>query len=311
MLARLLVRILQIMNKIRDIDNNVIFNDIKGNVISMENFPVDKDVFDKAFGTIIPNGRNPQVILGLTINSIVNFSPLKTGLLPILRNMNVFMRLHHSTSWKSLDAIPIAHVQDLHPSFADKTHLKAKLTTMLKKCISKDVDKDENKLLIGNNSPDLPEIMLYNGRALGKIAAEDIHSDVIEIYVTREHVPLMEYLFEISTSLPDCPFQIVPRDFKFNHPAIYGKILNKQNNYLENHRNIAIIAITTHAMEHCITDFDGKTWYTLQDIILAIKGVTHVHACKLTLNLGKWNISTNINDWAHVYKFWTEYPGPR
>jgi hypothetical protein len=294
------------MNKIRDIDNNAIFNDIGGNVVSMENFPVDKDVFDKAFGTIVPNDRNPQVILGLTINSTINFSPLKSALLPpILHNMNVFMRPHHSTSWKSLDVIPIAHIQEVHPSFADKTHVKAMLLIMLHQCVSKVVDTDEYKLLLGNNSPDVPEIMLYNGRALEKISTADIHSDVIEIYVAREQAPMLKYLFETSTRLTTRPFQLVPRDFKFNHPAIYGKILNKQNNYLENHRNNAVVAIPTHAMEHCITDLDGKTWNTLKAAILAVKGVTHVHACKRTLDLGKWNISTNIDDWAHV-KTWLD-----
>jgi hypothetical protein len=58
----------KIMNKIRDHDNKAMFNDIGNNIISMEDFPVDKETFDKAFGTIVPKGRNPQVIVGLTIN---------------------------------------------------------------------------------------------------------------------------------------------------------------------------------------------------------------------------------------------------
>jgi hypothetical protein len=116
---------------------------------------------------------------------------------------------------------------------------------------------------------------------------------------------MLKYLFEISTRLTTRPFQLVPRDFKFNHPAIYRNILNKQNHYLENHRNIAVVAIPTHVMEHCLTDRDGKTWNTLKDAILSVNGVTHVHACKRTLDLGKWNISTNIDEWAHV-KTWLD-----
>jgi hypothetical protein len=81
--------------------------------------------------------------------------------------------------------------------------------------------------------------------------------------------------------------------------------LNKQNNYLENHHNIVVNAIPTHAMEHCLTDRDGKTWNTLKDAILSVNGVTHVHACKRTLDLGKWNISTNIDEWARV-KTWLD-----
>jgi hypothetical protein len=93
--------------------------------------------------------------------------------------------------------------------------------------------------------------------------------------------------------------------FQQPHPAIYGNILNKQNEYLENHRNIAIIAVPLDAMEHCIINLSGKTWKTLKDDILAVDGVTHVHACKRTTDLGKWNVSTNVQAWDHV-KVWLD-----
>jgi hypothetical protein len=53
-------------------------------------------------------------------------------------------------------------------------------------------------------------------------------------------------------------------------------------------------------MEHCITDQNRHTWNTLEDAILAVEGITHVHGCKRTTDLGKWNISTNVTDWEHV-----------
>jgi hypothetical protein len=92
-------------------------------------------------------------------------------------------------------------------------------------------------------------------------------SEVLEIYVARPYVPLMKYLFQISATILNRKLKIVPRDFKFNHPAIYGTILNKQNKYLENHRNIAIVTVPLDAMEHCIIDLSGKTWKTLKDAI--------------------------------------------
>jgi hypothetical protein len=67
----------KIMNKICDIDSQATFHDILRKPVSMENFPVDKDVFDAAFGTIVPEGRNAQVILGLTINTTMTFGPSK------------------------------------------------------------------------------------------------------------------------------------------------------------------------------------------------------------------------------------------
>jgi hypothetical protein len=46
------------LNKLLDIDNNASFHDILAKPISMEQFPVEKDAFVKAFGTIVPAGRN-------------------------------------------------------------------------------------------------------------------------------------------------------------------------------------------------------------------------------------------------------------
>jgi hypothetical protein len=142
--------------------------------------------------------------------------------------------------------------------------------------------------------------MLYKGRIQGKLGDQDIHSDVIEVYVARENAQLTKFLFEASSNLSARNLEIVPRDFKCNHPATYGQILNKQNAYLSKHRNIAIVAIPVHAMYHAITDQSGKTWKTLKDAILAVDGVTHVHACKRTHDLGKWNISTNEDSWETV-----------
>jgi hypothetical protein len=295
----------KIMNKIRDTDQTATFHDILGQPVSLEKFPVDKDAFDTAFGTIVPEGKNSQVIVGLTIHSKMTFGPIKTAIMPTLRHLNTFIRPHHSTSWKNLDAIPIAHLHEVHPSFADTSKVKADLIELLQMCVAKVSDETEYKLHLGENTPELPEIMLYTGRAVGRLDTQDMTSEVVEIYVARPYVALMKYLFQISSTLNGRKLQIVPRDFKFNHPAIYGKILNKQNDYLENHRNIGIVAIPCEAMEHCITDLNGKTWKTLKDAILAVEGVSHVHACKRTLDLGKWNISTNVSAWEHV-KTWLD-----
>jgi hypothetical protein len=68
----------KIMNKIRDIDNNAIFHDILDKPVSLEQFPVEKDAFDTAFGTIVPDRRNSQVIVSLTIHSTMNFGSIRS-----------------------------------------------------------------------------------------------------------------------------------------------------------------------------------------------------------------------------------------
>jgi hypothetical protein len=112
--------------------------------------------------------------------------------------------------------------------------------------------------------------MLYKGRVQGKLGDQDINSDVIEVYVARENAQLMKFLIKTSSNLSARNLEIVPRDFKFNYPTIYGQILNKQNAYLSKHHNIAIVAIPIHTMHHAITDQNGKTWKPLKDAIYSL-----------------------------------------
>jgi hypothetical protein len=146
----------KIMNKICDAECTAIFHDILGQPVSLESFPVEKTAFDSAFGIIVPEGRNLQVIVGFTIFSKMTFGSIKNATMPALRHMNTFMRPHHNTLWTSLDAIPIAPLHEIHPSFADTSKVKTDLIELLQLCISKVSNKEEYKLLLGDNQPALP-----------------------------------------------------------------------------------------------------------------------------------------------------------
>jgi hypothetical protein len=107
----------KIMNKIRDIDQTTIYHDILGHPVSLEQFSVDKDAFDTAFGTIVPEGRNSQVIVGLTIHSTKTFGTIKNAIMPTLRYMNTFTRPHHTTSWKtSTPSLLLTFTKSIPPS---------------------------------------------------------------------------------------------------------------------------------------------------------------------------------------------------
>jgi hypothetical protein len=96
------------------------------------------------------------VIIGFTILSKMTFGSIKNVIMPALRHMNMFMRPRHSTSWTSLDAIPMPHLHDIHPSFADQSKVKTDLIELLELCISKVSNKEEYKPLLGDKQPALP-----------------------------------------------------------------------------------------------------------------------------------------------------------
>jgi hypothetical protein len=126
------------------------------------------------------------------------------------------MRPHLSTSWKSLDAIPIAHLHEIQPTFADLTQVKVNLIAMLEKAI--EANEEEFQKIIGDDAPVIPELMLYKGRAQGKLGGQDTYSDMIEVYVAQNNVQLTKFLFETSSNPAPTQLQLIcsqPRD----HPT--------------------------------------------------------------------------------------------
>jgi hypothetical protein len=101
--------------------------------------------------------------------------------------------------------------------------------------------------------------MFSPGRALGHLNNHDVASDVMDVYVARSSAKAIKYLLEKSSENDNRHLDLVPWDFKYNQPDIYAKVLGTQNDYLEQHRNIGLVAITTDAMHYQkVKDIDGK-----------------------------------------------------
>jgi hypothetical protein len=139
------------------------------------------------------------------------------------------------------------------------------------------------------------------GRGLGKMKTENVSSDVIDIYIARESANAINYLLEASTENKTRPLAVIPSEFKYNQPDTYAKLLSAQNDYLEQHRNIGLVAILNDAMNlQKVTDIDGKEWQSLHAAICQAPGVAAVHRSKRIFDLGKWNISTKHDSWEDV-----------
>jgi hypothetical protein len=292
-----------IITSIRAVDNKTVFTNIKKQPFTLETFPSDKANFDTAFGTVIKDRRSTKVILGLTIASEITCGKLKQA---------TFMRPHLSTTWTRLDAINIGHLHLLHPTFADVDDLRNKMHAQLLDTANRIRDDPEyHEHLSDHLDHDgtflVPEIMYYPGRALGKLGSENVASDAVDIYVARESAPVVNFFLEASTKNKTRPLAVVPRDFKYNQPDIYAKLLSAQNDYLEQHRNIGLVAIPNDAMHlQKVKDIDGKEWKSMYDALSQAQGVVAVHhRSKRVFDLGKWNISTTHDSWESV-KQWLD-----
>jgi hypothetical protein len=301
----------KILNSLRDVDNKATFEDIQRKPFSLETFPSDKEKFDAAFGTVIKDGRSTQVILGFTIKSSNTLGSLKQAILPVLQRCGTFLRPHLSNTWERLDTITIGHLHLVHPTFADADDLKQKMTIQIQETVDRIHTTPEylehvSKEFEVNGVFIHPEIMFSPGRAQGKLDNHDIASDVIDVYVARASAPSIKYLLEASTENSTRPLALVPRDFKYNQPDIYAKLLSTQNDYLEKHRNIGLVAISTDAMLYQkVTDLHGQEWQSMYAAISQGPGIAQINASKRTYDLGKWNISTTHDEWESV-KSWLD-----
>jgi hypothetical protein len=71
----------------------------------------------------------------------------------------------------------------------------------------------------------------------------------------------------------------------------YCSILQQQNDYLENHRNISIVGIGNLRMIQPARYQDD--FFHFKHLLLSKPGVYRAGSTKRTPDLGKWNISTN------------------
>jgi hypothetical protein len=108
----------------------------------------------------------------------------------------------------------------------------------------------------------------------------------------------------------DDPF-FIPLALKFQNPAKFGRYVSKQNTFLNQHRNISIVGGILEAM-----DYSDKDELSLYDMIKKLPGVYRCDQNRRTHDLGKWNISCNLEHhtaictWidTHMVEIWKTIP---
>jgi hypothetical protein len=118
----------KVLNAMRDFDKTAQFRDTNNKIISLENFPSDKETFDTAFKTSERVGRNPQVMIGFTLQSARTFSHIKKTIFNKLVVLNAYIRPHLMSTWNSIDTVTVAHVHHRSPKFADLTEVRTDIT---------------------------------------------------------------------------------------------------------------------------------------------------------------------------------------
>jgi hypothetical protein len=203
-----------------------------------------------------------------------------------------------------MDTVPVGHVHKRNPKFADLDDILLDIETTLTSVIHHILENPElQKVQPDPDIWNLPEILIYPGRPQVEHKGITVHSDTIEISTNRADSSLLKFLLQHSATLEDPDIQLVLRDLRFEMPQIYANILGAQNKYLESHRNIAIAGICKEAMDvETVIDISGNHYPTMREAIQAVPGIEQVYATKRITHLGKWNISTSVDQWEECKK---------
>jgi hypothetical protein len=266
--------------------------------IDIEDFPKEKSKFDATFTTTITANRNPKILVGFEIRSDQPFHSIKTSIWPFLQKHHIFMKKHNGPI-NSMDVVTVGWAHKLHPTFTSHDNIRTEIFGAFHSKMS-DMTASEHEQLVDFKKDDIPDFFLSSGRLNGTYDNASISSNVLLIQAERSKAKLLRIILEMTFNDHSTVIEYIPISLKYDNPDLFGKILSYQNQYLENHRNIAIAGLSSDAMDHRETydTYSGES--SLWTFLRSAPGVIRLDSCKRTADIGKWNLSTTKDDYIQV-----------
>jgi hypothetical protein len=281
----------------------ILFYSAADDKIEIADFPKEKEEFDLSFNTIITEARNQRLVVGFEIRSDQSFHSIKTSIWSFLKTHDIFMK-KHSGKLSTMDIVTIGYIHRAHPTFTSHDNLRAEILASVTDKLSTMTQSEQEDELHLDTSTSLPDIFITTGRINGNFANGKIQSNVLYIQAERSQAhnlrPIMEKCFV------DKVMTYIPNSLRREDPELFGKFLCHQNDFLEHHRNIAIVGLSVEAMDHeehteCHTsDVPNPFGETLWNTLRTCPGVTRIDSCRRTPDLGKWNLSTTQENYPSV-----------
>jgi hypothetical protein len=273
------------------------FRDVNGTVVDLDTFPQDKATFDTMFNTTVSDQRQRHILLVLEIRSTKTFHILKQLVWPLLTAHKVFMT-QHTLGLHQVDVRSLGWLSRTNPKTHNKERVKDDIYHHLASAIDKISDKRKKALFdifpdsTHEDKFDVPDFQLVHRRIVGN-GSDKFETEAFEVQVERKHSKVLKQVMEsvfAETSGDETLF--IPYSLKHEISGDeYCTLIQQQNSYLENHRNITIVGIGNQRMhepvryENNLLDFD--------QLLRSKPGVYRVDSTKRTPDLGKWNISTD------------------
>jgi hypothetical protein len=301
-----------LMAKMQLDEASITFTDSNSQRIDNNDLPTDKPQFDATFATAT---KRKSLHCHFVIHSNRTFHQVKIGIWDLLQQHRVFIAKTPGTIQKT-DLVPMGFWMRVHPGFASP---RAFHTQLCKDLLSKYHSTNLESLGLPATFSE-PEVFFAATKCKGTLDNQALQTNALTMYGTREDfdrtTTLVTCLSTFASLDDDKSPLYVPFALKHSHPDVYGNYLAQQNEFLETHRNIAIVGLHPDAMDYgdCAEDpaFPTSLWRRISQM----DGVYRVDSCRRTADLGKWNISCNstahptIAQWldTHLVDIWKQVP---
>ena len=281
----------------------ILFYNAADEKIDVEDFPRDKTQFDHIFKTIVTEERNQRLVISFEIRSDQHFHAIKKSVWTFLTQHGIFMKKHTGTLQK-MDLVTLGHLHKAHPTFSSPTCLREEIMTGIYGKLGALKSEDLTALNIPNDGRH-PDVFVSPGKIKGNYQNEAISSNVVYLQAERCDVELLRTCVE--NFFEDHHMVFVPSTLKHENPDLFGAYLCHQNEFLENNRNIAIVGLSTEAMDHeenpassMDEELPHETATALWVVLQNLPGVQRINSCRRTFDLGKWNLTTTKEHYPTV-----------
>jgi hypothetical protein len=164
--------------------------------------------------------------------------------------------------------------------------------------IKQDLADNFPEYITKDNTFEIPEFHLVHRNIVGKGSQGKFETKALEVQIERKHNKVFKHIMELSfekTSIAKMFF--IPFSLKRELSGdAYCSILQQQNDYFENQRNISIVGIDNLRMTQPARYQDE--FFHFEHLLRSKPGVYRVDSTKRTPDLGKWNISTDKEHYA-------------
>lgn len=280
----------RLLSTIVDQNPGTVFYTGNNEKIDIEDFPTEQTGFDQCFNTVVTDERHKKIVVGFEIRSEKTFYSVKSSVLPFVKKHGIYLKRHHGPL-STMDLVTVGWIHKLHPTFASLENLRTEIFTKVYEALDRFTPEKRATLDIADDDT-LPEFFLATGRIHGQYENAPINSNVILLQSERSTSSLVRSLLEASFT-DDPTLEYIPLSLKYENPSLHGQILSHQNQFLDQHRNIAVLGLSVIAMDFRNPGDEPKDdtppfWNQFLDC----PGILRVDSCKRTFDLGKWNLST-------------------